>query len=383
MKRILFFAETVTLAHIARCVVLAEKLIKTYGYSVCIAADSRYDELVGKTLSQRVGLKSISSQKFFNKLSKGAPVYDVKTLTGYVEEDVKIIDTFMPDFVFGDFRLSLAISCRLKKVPYATITNAYWSPYADIHYPVPEIPLTRWFGVTIGQKLFDWFRPLVFAIQSLAFNRTCKKFGLPPLSYDMRKIYTDADYTLYADFKGLIPMKPRPESHLFIGPVLWSVHVPLPRWWSELPADKPLIFITLGSSGDGTMLPLLIDALAPLDITVIAVTAKNSQIEHSCNNVYISDFLAVEEVVKKSDIVICNGGSPMVYQALIDKKQLIGIPGNLEQYLMMSIIKSAGLRDYIRAGSLSSSAIQDMVKKQLTQKQPRNLTRIVQRQLLE
>ncbi len=367
-KRILFVSEAVTLAHIARCIILADKLHKTGQYTLCLAADSRYDHIIGNIPYQRLPLNSVSSHYFFKKLANGAPLYDVKTLSAYVEEDVKIMDDYQPDFVFGDFRLSLAISCRLKKIPYASISNAYWSPYADINYPVPEIPLTKWLGVSIAQKLFDWFRPLVFAVHTQAFNKTCKKFGLPPLSYDMRKVYTEADYTLYADCKGLVPMQAYPDTHIFIGPVLWSADVALPHWWAKLPEHKAIVFITLGSSGDGTILPLLIDALASMDITIIAVTAKNSQIEQAYKNVFVSEFLPVEQVVKKSDIVICNGGSPMVYQALADKKKLIGIPGNLDQYLMMSIIKSAGLGDYIRSGLLTDKAIRSMVNKLLKQK---------------
>ena len=361
MKHILFFAEAVTLAHIARCVTLANELHKTGNYIITLAADNRYDEIIGSVPFQRIPLNSISSQYFAKKLAQGLPIYNVKTLTNYVNEDLKIIDEIKPDFIIGDFRLSLAISSRIKKVPYATITNAYWSPYADINYPVPEIPLTKIFGIAIAQKLFDVVRPFVFKLHTLAFNKVCKKFRQPTLGYDLREVYTHADYTLYADIESCVPMKPSPSNHIFIGPILWSAKVAPPVWWETLPSDKPFIFVTLGSSGDSSLLPMLLETLSQIPVTVICVTAKKTILEKTYSNVFIAEFLPAEQAVKKADIVICNGGSPMVYQSIIEKKYIIGLPSNLDQYLMMTLAHTAGFGKLIRAGKVNSHSIERAV----------------------
>ena len=92
MKHILFFAEAVTLAHIARCITLANELHNTGNYTITLAADNRYDDIVGSVPFQRISLYSISSQYFAKKLAQGLPIYDVKTLTDYVNEDLRIID---------------------------------------------------------------------------------------------------------------------------------------------------------------------------------------------------------------------------------------------------------------------------------------------------
>jgi UDP:flavonoid glycosyltransferase YjiC (YdhE family) len=364
-KRILFFAEAVTLAHVARSVTLANELFSR-GYIIALAADNRFDEILGKLPYQRIPLQSVSSQYFFNKLAKGLPIYNVKTLTDYVNEDITIIDKFEPDFIFGDFRLSLAISSRLKKIPYSTITNAYWSPYADISYPIPENPLTKICGVRIAQKLFNLAKPIIFIIHSVGFNKTCKKFGIPSLKYDMRNIYTHADYTLYADIESLIPMKSLPDNHLFIGPILWSAKVPLPKWWNTLPTGKPTVFVSLGSSGESSLLPMIINTLSKMPVTVICVTAKKTLIEEIYSNVFIAEFLPAKEAVKKADIVICNGGSPMVYQSLVDNKSVIGIPSNLDQYLMMSLLEIANRGQLIRAGKANAEAVHNAVNKALS-----------------
>ena len=367
MKHILFFAETVTLAHMARCVALAKELHNSGNYIITIAADDRYDDIVGSLPFRRIPLYSISSQYFEKKLAKGLPIYNAQILSSYVNEELRIIDEINPDFIIGDFRISLSISCQIKKIPYATITNAYWSPYADIEYPVPEIPITKFFGVVMAQKIFNVVRPLIFKLHTLAFNKVCKEFRCPVLSYDLREIYTHADYTFYGDIQSLVPMNALPSNHIFIGPVLWSAKVPLPVWWESLPADKPIVFITLGSSGDYSLLPWLIKTLSYMAVTVICVTAKKYVIENSYANVFMTDFLPSDLTVKKADIVITNGGSSMAYQCIAENKYIIGFPSNLDQYLMMSLVEKGGYGKLIRSGKVNANIIEQTVNHALSQ----------------
>ncbi len=368
MKRILLVAEAVTLAHMARCVVLADYLHKTGKYQVALAADERYDAVIGPVAYARMSIYSIPSPVFFAKLAKGSVLYDKKTLCRYVEDDLKIIEDYNPDFIIGDFRLSLAISARLAGIPYATITNAYWSPYADIQYTIPDIGLAHWLGVNLAQKLFDWVRPLVFILHAIPFNQTCKAYGLPPVKYDMREVYTHADYTLYADMESVVKVHSLPDNHLFIGPVLWSASVALPDWWNQWPTDQPVVFVTLGSSGNASLLPLILEVLSQMPVTVLCVSAGYQTATQNYQNIYRADFLPAEQAVKKADIVICNGGSPMVYQGLIENKAIIGIPGNLDQYLMMTWLEQSGRGILVRSGQMSQKTLKNAMNQVLEQR---------------
>jgi len=376
-KRIVFFAESVTLAHVARCITLADLLHQTGRYHIVLAVDSRFDHLLGDLAYQKVPLNSVSSAYFSKQLKKGSPLYDVKTLSAYVDEDLRVIDEFKPDFIFGDFRLSLSISSELSNIPYATITNAYWSPYADIKYPVPDILLTKLVGVTIAQKVFDFVKPVIFKVHSLALNNTRHKFGLKSISYDMRDCYTHADYTLYADYPSLIPMQDYPTNHLFIGPLLWSVKQALPNWWTTLPDNKPIVFVTLGSSGESAVLPTILQALSQLDVTVICATANDNNVTQSYPSMFIEKFLPAAECVKKADIVICNGGSPMVYQSLQENKKVIGIPSNLDQYLMMTIVQQAAQGSYLRSANLKMNKLKVLVAEMLDDVSPEKVLKSV------
>ena len=331
--KILFVAEAVTLAHFARILTLAN-MLDSSEYEVVIASDPRFIQLEAPLNCQFIPVYSIPSAQFAQALAQGKPLYDAKTLAGYVEEDLSLLDNIKPDLVIGDFRLSLAVSAPLRKIPYANIVNAYWSPYADTVYPVPDIPLTRMLGVKIGQKLFDLVRPFAFALHARPINHVRRQYGQPSSGTDLRNVYSWGNYTLYPDIPELVPTSNLPANHRYIGPVLWSTKSSLPEWWDNLPQDKPIIFLTLGSSGRTDSLPMVLEALSQLPVTVIATTSGKLAEKKFLANVYLADFLPVDLATQRSQLVISNGGSLTAYQALTSGVPMIGLceHGSIAEY---------------------------------------------------
>ena len=295
-------------------------------------------------------------------MAKGSPLYDVATLRSYVQEDLAVLDEIRPDVVVGDFRLSLSVSARLKNVPYLTISNAYWSPYYREKYPLPEVEPVSWLGLTLGNLVFQAVRPFAFAYHTRPMNRLRREYGLASLGLDLRRIYTDADYTLYADLPTLMPLQGAPDNHVFLGPIVWSPSSPLPPWWNDLPDDRPLVYVTLGSSGRSDLLGPTLAAVSGLPVAVLAATAGRVQLDSVPGNVYLADFLPGEEAARRASLVICNGGSPTTQQALVHGKPVLGIPSNLDQYLNMDAFCRAGAGRLVRAGRASQAAIHGAVE---------------------
>jgi UDP:flavonoid glycosyltransferase YjiC (YdhE family) len=353
-RRILFVGEAVTLAHVARPFVLAKSLDPAQ-FEVRLACDPRYNQLLGPLPFPHHPIHSIPGQRFLDALARGRPVYDTQTLRDYVAEDRRLLAELKPDFVVGDFRLSLSVSARLAGIPYATVTNAYWSPYARQRWPLPDLPFVRFTGVTLGKVLFRLARPLAFAAHCIPLNRVRREHGLPSLGADLRRIYTDADYTLYADVPELVPTHDRPPNHVYIGPVLWSPEVSPPPWWDALPTDRPVVYVTLGSSGRSDLLPTVLTALADLPVTVIAATAGRVKLDDVPANAFVADYLPGEAAARRADVVVCNGGSPTTQQALAAGKPVIGLASNLDQYLNMQAVERAGAGVTLRAGRFRGS----------------------------
>jgi UDP:flavonoid glycosyltransferase YjiC (YdhE family) len=356
-QRVLFFAEAVTLAHVARPLVLAAGL-PPQEHECVVACHSRYERFVHSERWTHTHLDSIPGEQFVRALAQGSPVYDTPTLRRYVQEDLALIERHRPDVVVGDFRLSLSVSARLAGVPYATVTNAYWSPhYARPGFPLPVLPMTRFMPIMLARQLFRLAQPVAFAMHCRPVNQLRREHGLPSLGHDLRRVYTDADLTLYADDEALFPTRGRPATHHYLGPLLWSPPVPLPAWWNTLPADHPVVYVTLGSSGDPALAARVVDALAALDVTVIVAMAGAAARPAPAPNVFVADYLPGLEAARRACLVVCNGGSMTTQQALAAGVPVLGIASNMDQFLNMGALEAAGLGVCLRADRCGARAV--------------------------
>ncbi|WP_245774257.1 glycosyltransferase [Rugamonas rubra] len=347
-KKILFVAEAVTLAHLARPLALAAALEPARFMAQLACADG-YEQFLGAGAPPRWRIHSVAPAQFLAALAAGRPVYEVATLRRYVEDDLHLFQQAKPDLVVGDFRLSLSISARRAGLPYVALSNAYWSPYVPQHYPLPDIPLARLRPLALASALFQLARPLAFALHTRPLNRVRRQYGMASLGWDLRRVYTDADRTLYADVAELFPPRDMPASHSYLGPVAWSPPLAPPPWWAELPADVPLVYVTLGSSGQQRLLPLVLQALAPLPVLVAAATAGRAAPPRPPANARIADYLPGGLAARRARLVVCNGGSLSSQQALAAGVPVLGIAGNLDQFLNMRGIVAAGAGAVLRA----------------------------------
>jgi UDP:flavonoid glycosyltransferase YjiC (YdhE family) len=364
--RILFVSEAVTLAHLARPIALAQALDPA-DYEVVLAADPRYRFLLPDLAIDFRAIRTISSERFLDALARGRPLYDAETLRGYVREDLEVIRETSPDVIVGDFRLSLAISARVAGIPYLTISNVYWSPHARLRFPMPELPLTKWLGVSLAKMVFGMVRPWAFAVHTLPLNRVRREYGLSHLGFDLRRIYTEADYTLYADVPEFIPTESLPAHHRFLGPILWSPSVALPPWWDDLPRDSGVIYVTLGSSGPSGLLAVVLDTLADLPVTVLAATAARVALRTIPRNARVAEFLPGASASARARLVVCNGGSLTTQQALTLGTPVLGLVSNMDQHLNMGAVVRKGAGELLRAGSATIHSIRTTVERMFVQ----------------
>ena len=359
-KRVLFMVEAVTLAHPARSGVLAAALSQSTDLDVYFACDDRYEFCLPRTGITRLPLNTIASQQFLDALAVGKPVHNQVQLEKYIQEDMALIRQLQPDLIVGDFRLSLAVSAPTLGVPLLNITNAHWSDYSTVHsYPVPELPITKWLGEKFAQWVFDRFRPLYFFMNALPLNRCRKKYGLRPLS-GLKEGYSFGNYVAYMDLASLEPMRKLPPSHRFIGPVWWSSKTAVDPSVSDFLRHKPLVYITLGSSGAVRLLPQLLGIVGAMPVFALVATAGRTCIDSVEPNVKMVEFADGDLVAQHASAVICNGGNATLNQALAAGVPVLGIPNNLDQFLTMASVCKAG------AGiSLRASEVQDKLRASL------------------
>jgi UDP:flavonoid glycosyltransferase YjiC (YdhE family) len=357
-KKILFVGEAMTLGNVARPLALACALDPDL-YEVSFACDPRFQGLYPDLPFPTRAIHSISSQQFLRALAAGSPIYDAETLRRYVREDLEVIEESSPDAVVGCFRLSLAISARLANLPYLGITNACWSPYRAESLPFVN-PVLNMVG---PQSLLTAVKPLALAYHSLPFNKVCRENGVPTVGFDVRRVFTEADHALYSDVPELFPTSNLPTNHHYLGPIEWSAGVE-PPWWDRVPADKPEIYVTMGSSGRSDLLPKILDALSDLPVSLLVATAGRLDPGRLPSNVFAAKFLPGKRAAARARLVLCNGG-PTALQALSVGAPVIGVAGNMNQTWNMEAIQKSGAGELLRAAELDAKTLRATVKKML------------------
>jgi UDP:flavonoid glycosyltransferase YjiC (YdhE family) len=335
-------------------------------YEVHLACHPRYNSLVGDLPFPVWPIRSIETAKFVSALAKGRRPYDARTFYEYVKEDVKLLETIRPDVVVGDYRLSLTISAPITKTPLVALINAYWSPYSRLDYPVPDLPFTRLLGVGLGGFMFHRLLPILSAHYLSPLNQVRREYGLSSLGSDVRTVYTNADHVIYPDIPELVPTFDLPSHHHYLGPILWSPVRKPPAWWADLRRDRPVIYVTLGSSGQNDFLKMVLVALADLPVQVIASSSGYPRPLVIPSNALMDDYLPGLEASARASLVICNGGSPTTQQALVAGTPVLGLPSNLDQYLNMKTIQRAGAGSVLRSGTATSKQIRGEVVRMLT-----------------
>ncbi|WP_018412960.1 glycosyltransferase [Methyloversatilis thermotolerans] len=360
--RVLILAEGATLAHVGRPLMVAEELSRR-GHEVLFCRPDRYGWIANGGRFECIDLAAQSPEVFAQRLARGQPLYDFATLEAYVAADRELIRAYRPDIVVGDFRLSLAVSARLDHCPYATLSNAYWSPYYRLPdgWPVPDLPLTRAMPIPLARALFNLARPLAFAMHARAMRRLRREHGLPA-DVSLQQVYTDADLVCYCDMAEVFALNHAPPHHRIVGPLAWSPAVSRPECWDRLRDGEPTAYVTLGSSGRAELVAPAVNALVDEGFQVILSSAGRSGEVVAHPRVLQSDMVPGSAACALADLVVCNGGSPTTQQALRAGKPVIGIPGNLDQFLNMEALLRNGLGRVVRSDRFSSAKLREAVR---------------------
>jgi UDP:flavonoid glycosyltransferase YjiC (YdhE family) len=364
-QRILFFAENVTLAQVVRLVTLARAL-DPERYEVHFACSDFPDLAFAGTGFVRHPIATLPAEVAARALRAGRRLYEEDTLHDYVEAETALIDAVRPDLVVGDFRLSLSTSAELCGVPCGVLINAYWSPFAPRErFPVPDHPILAWLGEARTERYFPRAVPYVFRHFAAPVDAVRKRRGLAPIG-GLLEVLTHGDHTLYPDDPVLTPVSGAPPSHHFLGPVIWQ---PDNAAVSELASGVadfagqaaangvPLVYVTLGSSGDLEVLPHVITALGRLPVRAVVATAGRLQLRALPPNVRAEAYVRGSDLARRARVVVSNGGSTTGYQALAEGVPVLGIPSNLDQFLATEAIVVAGAGSLVKARRATPEAI--------------------------
>jgi UDP:flavonoid glycosyltransferase YjiC (YdhE family) len=387
-KKILFIADAVTLSQVVRPMVLARGL-DPRKYEVHFAS-ARFDErLFHGTSFTRWPITSASPEKIVAAIASSTPPYGEAALAKHVAEELRLYEAIRPDVVVSDMRWSTTISAPVFGVPCATLIDAFWSrrttrdwfpmpnsvPCATLidafwsrrttrdWFAMPDLPLARLPGASMVEKyLYPIALPTVLRHFAAPVNKLRREHGLPELG-DLIDVANWGDYVLFPDDPLIIPLTHQAPHETFLGPVLWSPQTPLPAFWDELGRDRPMVYATLGSSGDVDVVPPVLKALGGMDVDVVFSTAGRITPKNIPRNVRVVEMIPGDLAARKAAVVVCNGGASTGYQALAEGTPIVGIPSNIDQLLASIAMRDAGAGVLLRASTVTPSKVRAAVER--------------------
>ncbi len=248
-------------------------------------------------------------------------------------------------------------------MPYISLSNAYWSPDRPLRAPRPLLDRFSGWPAPAAGLAFRLLLPAALRWHARPVDELMTAHGLGGVGLDVRRAFTEADLTLYADFPGLFPDVAETARRRFLGPVLWEPPVAEPDWWDAIPDDKPLAYVTLGSSGEVDALERIVRWLQQMGYAVLLATAGRAEVEGDGQTLFVADYLPGLLVCELADLVVCNGGSPTATQALAKARPVLGVVSNMDQLLNMRAVQEQGAGVCVRADALTPRRFENAVNR--------------------
>lgn len=363
--KILFFAEAVSLAHIGRPLLLA-RWAHENGIEVHFASSLKG---LKNTQADSYGfatypIYTIEGTSFYERVNQGKFFYQSEELKKYVKEEQSLIQKIKPDLIVSDFRLTTAISAELTRKPLLNLSNSYWCPSYSCPFPAPDAGIFKLLPHRSSKLIFNFIRPMAFKFFGKELNHTREFYGLKKKN-DFRELYTAGTYTAYMDLPQFVKINQLPENHFFLGPVIWS---PESDKKAKTLNDKNNVYISMGSSGDNQILPMVIQSVLKNNVNVIISGINASEkaelhrkIPELENRSLIEPLISAEDILPFCKLTICHGGSGTVYQSMSSGIPVLCFPKNPDQGLVSMAVTQNNIGRHLTSKITCLASIDKMV----------------------
>ncbi len=361
-KTILVIGDSMSLAHVARAMMLARRL-EEEGHRILFATGAAHQQLVQQEGFNPCEVDCVPPAQALAAIRRGSHIFDRTTVRRYVESDLTLIDQTSPDLIIGDMRMSLNVSAELAGVPYWNIVSGYMTPfYSAEEHPPETFPIVRLLGQRISRAIFPALKQLTLKQFARHFNRYRKQQGLRPVE-NVLDVICSPHGNLIADLPEYAPCDNLPDHYRYIGPLIWEPKLPEPEWLSDLQPDQPTVYVTLGSTGDEQSAVRLLTLLRDHGYQVLTTTG--GRFDGVPEGIFATDYAPGSALLRHSQAVICHGGSLTVYQAISEGVPIVGIPTFHDQETNMDRVTALGWGIEVRPGRWQPDDVLTAVKKVL------------------
>jgi UDP:flavonoid glycosyltransferase YjiC (YdhE family) len=339
-KTILFFPFNL-LSHYLRCLVIAE----TYDpseYQIYFISSKEYNKFVFKQ-----GYEVFNSKQFdAAAVMRCSSRFDFSWLNPTDLEEVmldqvKIIKHLNADLVIGDMAPTLKMAAEITDTHYISILNAYMTRYYKLTRKLSRSHIAYGFLQIFPELIRNYFTGLgekhAFQRIQKAFNSIRHKHGLAKQQDYLYEI--EGDETFICDLPELFPLKPLPPTYKIIGPLIYNAPPMDEQRLQEVIAQRPIICVCMGSSGDWESLRFLND---PYYAKYAVVSTGDTTNVLSASHIVSFSFINLNQLLKKCKLMICHGGNGTIYAGIKNQVYMLCLPSHFEQEWNISALERGG-----------------------------------------
>lgn len=330
--KILVLPYTYTLSHLSRPLAIAKEL-RNRGFEVIFAGESPKTGFVREEGFEVVSVFEPKAGELFENIRRGRLRFASRgVINRMIEADLALYEGVRPDLVLTDGRFTASISTQIAGMKHGAIVNVSFTEYRALPYiPFFEFIHERLVGRNTG--VWNLLDLLNLRLEMFVFDNVMNIFNKLSGRYRLNKkvtatkCLTGADITLLTDVPEYFPTRNLPDNYHYIGPLTLKSNIAPPSWWPPKKGEKPLIYITMGTTGIGDFFHKVYELFERNGMTAVVTTgAQVPDMETVDEQIYVESFLDGDLVMEESDLVVCHGGNGTIYQALLHGKPIIGIP---------------------------------------------------------
>jgi MGT family glycosyltransferase len=362
----LLFPDANFLAHVSRLLEVAIVLRERHGAEVAFAGDGPYLGLARDAGFRVHPCFTVPRDRTLG-LARSAtlvdPVWWHRVVMQSIRSDVEVITRERPDVVVGDMHWSLRASAAECGVPYVSLVNAAWTNHLD--HPLQALDghvLTRLFGRRLATVSFPAFKAAALWYWAWPYKRW--KWSHPAAEVHTRNLFdiVEGDLTLLADVPEFAPTRPLPASARYVGPVLWRPRMAPPAWLAALVRGRPVVYVTMGSTGDRRLFDAAIDAFAGREHQVVMTTGGIGLGRTTLPpNVFVAEYAPGDALLARADVCINHGGNGTIYQALAAGVPVVGVPTHADQQVQLQLCERSGVGRSLPEARLTPAALREAV----------------------
>jgi len=197
----------------------------------------------------------------------------------------------------------------------------------------------------LGKPLADLVAPIlkraIITWDARPYRRLRRELGLAPRGtiWDMWR----GDLNLMVDTPEYAPTKNLPPSFHYIGPIFWEPDLPIPAWLEDLDPKRPTIYFTMGSTGFARFFEQAVEIFGGSGNQCVMTTAGMAHFEALPGNFRAVDYAPGSAIMKRADVVVCQGGNGTIYQAMSQGVPIIGIPTMHDQEFNLDRVVDLGM----------------------------------------